>query len=977
MPRPPSHKYLLASLLLLITSPRLAGRAQALEIGCTTKQECQHAVGRASECRAGVCTNPYETGCLHSHPLLSDSSQKRVCNSEDPQDAAERGICRVPDIQHDEIRIFSQNWESAMYEASLLQLLLSELLDVPATIETGTPNATMNFYDEYGAFEYGTSNDLLSLENAMQLDQDCTSANRDRFGDKYQSCSHIVPEVWDTSLNTVQEWIREGFIEQPQPLGVLGQEGWFVPKFTAERDPSVTNYLGLQGDENRQKLANLFRRPTTWAEYCELISENNCQSPDEYSKRAPFDEWEGERMFVDGLFRGYFRDTEANNCTLTGNCTGALIDYPCGWSSSSEAQAYHLDLPLETYKYTYGQMVDMWHAANETKSNIMMMWWSPDLMYQTFQGTDAEFVRVSLPAPTQECMENRLRPGARCEEDLATRVGSPLGVCDEPPKPLKKIFLKDLFVKIHSVPEAVRSPAYDVIKSFEISELQLSEIFHLAKTMPPRDALCHWAVDHIDYMKGFIPRNHPRVLEEEDIHERPLFYTAMVLGSVAVLVVILTSCFVYRQRERRIMRFAQVEFLWLLLTGAFMVAIGALLVSSAPVNAKCVAEVWLINIGYTLVLVPLIVKIAAINKLLNAARKMRRIVLPRVALFGAVATICLFVIVFLIIWTVLDPPQKLPEYELTDEMTPSGESIVQVSYYCASESISWGYVSVGWNAVLLFCATVLAIQSRKSQQEFNESQVLGNLIYSHFVFVLLRIITTFVSIEGATLMQIQSILFSLDTMATSAIYFLPKLLAKDVRRQSVHVYSSDLSQSHRPPNDKAQDDGSAPCPNGIRAILAHLLRLSEARVEEVSHEDSGAMMEEGGSGVSTAAQPGASVPKSAGSDMVSDKGSGSITAGASSNFGVDVDNGTTVEELRMPIEKQNGSGFGHGIRSFTIGTTRTCGAEAEHGTTVEELRMTIEKQNILIEALRSLLVDMPEGMQLPGDSSTSSGEQSS
>ena len=49
----------------------------------------------------------------YHHNVSTHGNWLRVCNSEDPQDAAERNICRVPPInQYMEIRIFAQPWES-------------------------------------------------------------------------------------------------------------------------------------------------------------------------------------------------------------------------------------------------------------------------------------------------------------------------------------------------------------------------------------------------------------------------------------------------------------------------------------------------------------------------------------------------------------------------------------------------------------------------------------------------------------------------------------------------------------------------------------------------------------------------------------------------------------------------------------------------------------------------------------------------
>ena len=227
-----------------------------------------------------------------------------------------------------------------------------------------------------------------------------------------------------------------------------------------------------------------------------------------------------------------------------------------------------------------------------------------------------------------------------------------------------------------------------------------------------------------------------------------------------------------------------------------MVSTGAILTGlDSPFNSTCISQIWFVSFGYTLQLVPLLVKVAAINKLMQAAQRMRRVKLQRGSLHGGVVIISLLVTFFLIAWTVIDPPQKQAHYELTDRRTASpaiveghnatapvtGDlietTIVQARYYCTSDSEAWQFVAIGWNFVLILCATALAFQSRTVKQAFNEAQVLSWLIYGHFMFVLLRVMAHF--FRPAVSVPMLSMIFSLDTIFMIGIYFIPKLLADD------------------------------------------------------------------------------------------------------------------------------------------------------------------------------------------------------
>ena len=148
--------------------------------------------GRDLEAATANTVNPYTSGCLHAKELVSHI---RVCNSEDPLDASASGICRSPEVDYMEIRIFSDNWESITFEAWILQIILSELLDVPTTIEAGSYEGSLNFYHPDAPMEYGTplsDNDALKFAYGIG---DCRKANKDSV-DHYEACAHFDPERW-------------------------------------------------------------------------------------------------------------------------------------------------------------------------------------------------------------------------------------------------------------------------------------------------------------------------------------------------------------------------------------------------------------------------------------------------------------------------------------------------------------------------------------------------------------------------------------------------------------------------------------------------------------------------------------------------------------------------------------------------------------------------------------------------------------
>lgn len=422
-----------------------------------------------------------------------------------------------------------------------------------------------------------------------------------------------------------------------------------------------------------------------------------------------------------------------------------------------------------------------------------------------------ELTRVTLPPVTQECLDNRIPNGARCSLDLQTQVGNPLGACGESPHALKKVIgagLYDLTYNNDAIPPALYSPAYETLKAFQISGAETGELFDFwiapKNQTDPRVAVCDWVIENFERVESFIPRTYPRVIMEggdddddgaSQPLDEPLSLTSTILASLAIVVVTFTALLTYVTRNRPVMQYAQLEFLTLLLLGLTLVSVGSLLMSFPPTDGLCVTAIWLTNFGYTLELVPLIVKMGAFYRLMKAAKRLRHVQLSRQSLFGAVLLLSAVIVIFLIVWTVMDPPRRQTEYELSDELTPYGEGIVQLNYFCKSESSGWIIASVFWHLFLLVVATVQAFQTRTIRREVNESQTLAIMIYSHFMFVCLRLGTFFLerSLSESDMMQTRSIIFSLDCMVAVALYFGPKFCSDDSKydqESSEHMIGS-------------------------------------------------------------------------------------------------------------------------------------------------------------------------------------------
>lgn len=136
----------------------------------------------------------------------------------------------------------------------------------------------------------------------------------------------------------------------------------------------------------------------------------------------------------------------------------------------------------------------------------------------------------------------------------------------------------------------------------------------------------------------------------------------------------------------------------------------------------------------------------------------------------------MIIIIFLVVWTELDPP-RLGENRSLDR---NDGSIILVDPECRSNSNSWEIGPYAWNAVLLILCAFLAFQSRKSTSIVNDSRAIATMVYSQFLFFILRLLAAYFdgdnTFSAGTVAAIHSIVQSLDAFFAMAIYLMPKII---------------------------------------------------------------------------------------------------------------------------------------------------------------------------------------------------------
>lgn len=267
----------------------------------------------------------------------SPSSSSRVCNSNDNDDGT-ADECIVTEIPYPEIRIHNGDWDSSVLLAWLYQILLTEFLGVPATVGLTTEKS-------FAASFYAETNDLIYSDISYAYDG-LRTAKEDIAEENWvyechntkDQCVHVLPEVWAPQRPEWEALEMEEVIEEASSNGMVSNPSFFIPKRTAIEYPDLTIFYGLES--NKQLTASLFKKPTTWSDYCQLFNCNDTSFVGA-AQREPMDEKEGNMYFSEGLYTGYFLETDQNFCsnsTMLDDCHGYFVSPQCDWSSFSEGK---------------------------------------------------------------------------------------------------------------------------------------------------------------------------------------------------------------------------------------------------------------------------------------------------------------------------------------------------------------------------------------------------------------------------------------------------------------------------------------------------------------------------------------------------------------------------------------------------------------------------------------------------------------
>mmetsp|Transcript_25346 Transcript_25346/g.37548 ORF Transcript_25346/g.37548 Transcript_25346/m.37548 type:complete len:492 (-) Transcript_25346:279-1754(-) len=337
--------------------------------------------------------------------------------------------------------------------------------------------------------------------------------------------------------------------------------------------------------------------------------------------------------------------------------------------------------------------------------------------------------------------------------------------------------------------EALRSPAYDFLDKFTFPPYALPTIFQqwirlmgengmvYDNGYAARESVCEFVYDNYEKLMRRNPRGFPREKKTENYSS--LSYTGYVLGSIALVVAIAAAICLYIWRDHKVIKNSQLDVLIAMIAGYIFAGLAAVLHAVGETSdSVCTLQEWTLRLFYCLEFVPIMAKISSINKLGREARLFRKVKIDPNLFKKYLATSIGVVVAYLIIWTAVDMPREIDDIKIIEEEAKT--TVVAFYAGCASSSQVWGVVALAFEGFILLGASVLAYQSRGIIERMDEGRWLAFLVYSHTMFLIVRIAIKVLVATGTIMAsmstKIIAIVVALETIAAILVYFLPKFV---------------------------------------------------------------------------------------------------------------------------------------------------------------------------------------------------------
>ncbi|KAJ3215585.1 hypothetical protein HDU67_000243 [Dinochytrium kinnereticum] len=249
----------------------------------------------------------------------------------------------------------------------------------------------------------------------------------------------------------------------------------------------------------------------------------------------------------------------------------------------------------------------------------------------------------------------------------------------------------------------------------------------------------------------------------------PLGLAFMITAILLAFMAIALFCVILVYRKHKLLTSSSPIFMLVMVVGT-LIAHGAIFsYTGMPSRVSCILQPWLVVMAYSFTVAALVTKNWRIFKIFRN-KYMTKMNLKDSELLKTCLALISVNIVVLIVWTAVDPPQKVLIPLTTSQF-----------YSCKSRNSNFGWGMIGglvaYNSLMLAAGVYLAYCTRNVQGPFNESKYIGYTIYTMVLLNIILLPLSYIEAMGAQFQYVfRGIAIELFAVAVTMNMFLPKII---------------------------------------------------------------------------------------------------------------------------------------------------------------------------------------------------------
>ncbi|ODN02817.1 Gamma-aminobutyric acid type B receptor subunit 1 [Orchesella cincta] len=290
------------------------------------------------------------------------------------------------------------------------------------------------------------------------------------------------------------------------------------------------------------------------------------------------------------------------------------------------------------------------------------------------------------------------------------------------------------------------------------------------------------------WINGKVPQD--RTIEKTVLRKvsLSLFISMSTVAGVGIVWAILLILFTYIYRDRKVIELSHPVTNTLMLIGhalcfvsVFLVGLDGQFVSESMFTIMCTLRKWCLSIGFTLGYGAMFSKVWRVHRLTTKNKSATKHKIQPWKLYLLVATLVGIEVIYLTIWTLVDPLKRVMESFQPEESANLEEDIrimPQLEHCESDHNNIWLGITYSFKGLLLIFGLFLAYETRSLKvRHINDSRLVAMSIYNVAVLCLITTpVTMIISNQQDATFAFVALAIIFSSMITMGLVYIPKVI---------------------------------------------------------------------------------------------------------------------------------------------------------------------------------------------------------